>query len=150
MHQLWQYWAVFYLVSTQHISVPAETQGCTPEKHIMRSDGKSCLVSDMNSIHPFFHVRQYSQKELMLTCFNFADTENFFSSVGAFSFHLKKKKSMQNNIIRDGHTQKNWLFIHPLLYPLLNCVSEFLPYKIWIIRINAGWGHFFLHFVFGA
>lgn len=75
---------------TTHFS-SRRNPGCTPEKHIMRSDGKSCLVSYMNSTHPFFHVRQYVQKELMLTCFNFTDTENLFSSVGAFSFHLKKK-----------------------------------------------------------
>lgn len=99
MHQVQQYWGVLYLVSTQHIAVPAKTQGCTPEKHIMRSDGKSCLASDMNSILPFFHVRQYSQKELLLTCFNFTDTGNLFSSVGAFSFHLSRK-IYANNIIK--------------------------------------------------
>jgi hypothetical protein len=92
--QLWQYQAVLYLLSPQHISVQAETQGYTPEKHIMRSDGKSCLVSDMNSIHLFFHVRQYSQKELPLTRFNFAETKNIFSSVGVFSLHLKFKKNL--------------------------------------------------------
>lgn len=91
MHQVQQYQGVLYLVCTQCIAVPAEAQGCTPEKHIMRSDGKSGLVSDMNSIHPFFHVRQYSWKELLLTCFNFTDTENLFSSVGAFTFRLSRK-----------------------------------------------------------
>ena len=117
MHQVQQYWGVLYLVSTQHIAVPAKTQGWTPEKHIMRSDGKSCLASDMNSILPFFHVRQYSQKELLLTCFNFTDTGNLFSSVGAFSFHLSRK-IYANNIIRDDHKQTNKNLIMFVYSPL--------------------------------
>jgi len=63
----------------------------------MRSDGKSCLVSDMNSIHPFLRVRQYTQKKTLLTCFNFTDTENVFSSAGAFNLLLKYY------ITGDGH-----------------------------------------------
>lgn len=55
----------------------------------MKSDGKSCIVSHMSSIHSFLHVRQYTQKKTLLTCFNFTDTEDVFSLVVAFSFHLK-------------------------------------------------------------
>ena len=109
------------MVSTQHISVPAEIQGCTPEKHIMRSDGKSCLISDMNSIHPSFHVRQYSQKELLLTCFNFTDTENLLLS-WCFSLLCKKKKSMQNYIIIDGHILKNRIMF---VYSFTSCYSHY-------------------------
>lgn len=70
--------ALYLLVST-NILVQAENKGCTLEKHIMKSDRKSCLVSDMSSIHSFLHVKQYAQKKTLLTCFNFTDTEDVFS-----------------------------------------------------------------------
>lgn len=55
----------------------------------MKSDRKSWLASDMNSIHSFLHMRQYTQKKTLLTCFNFTDAEDVFSLACAFSLHLK-------------------------------------------------------------